>query len=137
MTESKGSIRCTLCAFEVSKEEADEKNLSACPNCGTTGVPCDPANDVEVKLNWQELSVLSIWAERWALQGDGKREEGDTSPSMAALVYAIVERLERQHPEQAKEVPLTLAGQLGQVRDRYRNMKTNFPGIEGATDDDS
>ena len=60
-----------------------------------------------VKINWHELRILTIWAENWASRC---KEDNATMP---VTVEAIARRLEKQYP---KKTPLTLAGEVGQLR---------------------
>lgn len=92
---------CVNCGHRVESFDG----LSACPKCGSTGVPCPDDSQVTVSVNWQELRVLGIWAENY------QRTLKDGGP-----VYAIAKRLEAQHPTRA---PLTLAGELGQLAKEY------------------
>lgn len=100
MTDPK-QVRCTDCA--VTFDYAKLVGTTCCPNCGSTSVPCDPAKDVTVKLNWHELRILCIWAENYG-----------RSIGTPGTVYSIAGRLEEQ--ARAKDFPaLTLAGELGEI----------------------
>ena len=105
---------CTLCGVDIESF----KYLTECPNCGTTGQPCGVENQVNVSINWHELRILCIWAERLGLQ---------CKPPSAGTVYAIAERLMKQFPER---IPLTLAGEIGELKDAGYKVETNIPGIE-------
>jgi len=69
-----------------------------------------PKDDVTIKINWHELRILGMWAERWAAQ----------EPGTAKTVNAITLALEEQFPSR---LPLTLARELG-------DMKEHFPDRE-------
>lgn len=116
---------CTDCGVSVASFDG----LSQCPNCGSKGLPCDHASDVLVRLNWHELRLLIMWAERWALM-----PRANENP-FGQTVYSIAERIAEQYPEKAKDCPLTLAGEIGQVRDAGYKIQTNFPGVEGVSID--
>lgn len=103
---------CTLCGVDI----LSFKYLSDCPNCGTTNQPCGIENQVNVSINWHELRVLCMWAERWAAE-----------KKLGNVVYSIAERLAKQFPERT---PLTIAGEIGQLKDAGHKVETNFPGIE-------
>lgn len=106
---------CIDCGLRIESFDG----LSACPNCKSDSKPCGDANQVSVSINWQELRVLAIWAERWAHEKLGG----------AGLVYAIALRLQKQHPGR---IPLTLAGEIDQLKDQFGhgNVETNIPGVE-------
>lgn len=117
------AARCTLCDYEVSQEVLD-KGLNCCPGCGATGIPCDPANDVHIKINWHELRILGIWAENWArrhLEETGYDYEG------LKVVHAIARRIQAQHPD---GTPLTLAGKIREIRQTGYSVETNFDARE-------
>ena len=70
------TIRCVICGKEFSDDELPESTCE-CPNCGTKSLPCLIVDDVNIKINWHELRILTIWAENWARQIDRteKKEE--------------------------------------------------------------
>lgn len=111
--------RCILCGMEVQ----DCTGLEACPNCNSKSRPLDPKDDVSVNINWHELRVLAMWSERWAI---GAVEKDPSSMSGRGLIYAIVERLQKQHPELS---PLTLAGEIGKLREDGFDIQTTIPGM--------
>jgi hypothetical protein len=102
---------CTLCGARFTAAEID--GHSACPKCGTKGVPCDPNKDMAVVVNWHELRILGIWAENWA-QHCERASPGDPGNATVTTVHAITRRLQRQHPD---ETPLTLSGEIMQIKD--------------------
>lgn len=97
------TVRCTACAAEFTHEELE--NVSACPTCGTDGVPSLIADDVTVRINWHELRILGIWASNYA---GGK----DIPEKLRRTLLAILDRLEAQHPG---KTPLTLSRELRQL----------------------
>lgn len=92
---------CSLCGYRVE----DFRGLKGCPSCGATSVPCSDDDQVTVSVNWHELRVLCIWAERWA--------HHSAEQSALDSVYAIAMRLRRQHPDRGG---LTLADEFGALR---------------------
>ena len=98
------AARCTDCEGEFTEEQI--AGASSCPGCGSVCIPCDPANDVQVTINWHELRILGVWAENWALK------HRDSDPRMCATIKTIARRLERQHP---KRTPLTLTGEIAEI----------------------
>jgi DNA-directed RNA polymerase subunit RPC12/RpoP len=96
--------RCTVCTAEFT--EAQLASATSCPACGTKSIPCDPANDVSVSINWHELRILGCWAEFWA------HHNHDHDPGMETVLAAIVKRLESQHPTRTR---LTLSGEIREI----------------------
>jgi len=116
----RGEGFCTLCGIEIPSF----KGLAACPNCGTTGLPCAHANDLTIAINQHELAVLCIWAERWGMMLAQAKEGGP------GIVYAIVQRLKRRNPQLA-EKHLTLVDEIEGLRNAGHKVQTNIPGMEG------
>lgn len=90
-----------------------------CPMCdaGENWLYFDQ-NQVNVSINWFELQILCIWAERWAHEKLGG----------AGTIYSIAERIGKQTPGRDSRT-LTLAGQINQVKDEYGDVDTNIPGV--------
>jgi hypothetical protein len=110
--------RCTICDHEVESTEG----LTGCPKCGTKSLPCSPKEDVTVKVNWHELTVLCNWAMFWANQHEATSQP---ETSMQQTIYSIVRRLETQHPEIRK--PLTLGGEIRQLKAEGLEIESNVP----------
>lgn len=104
------TIRCTQCSSEFNEEQTQD--VDCCPSCGSTGVPCDTADDVVLNINWHELRILTIWASNFAQSG--------VSDDAKKTLMAIIRRLEKQYPEQA---PLTLMGELKQLQETYPSLE--------------
>lgn len=102
------TIRCTRCYSEFTDEEI--KDVTCCPNCGSTGSPCDIKHDVNIKINWHELQILCNWATFWSNQKDFKEDSKKT-------LKEIIKRLEDQNPGGLG--PLTLAGEVRELQDKY------------------
>lgn len=103
--------RCVLCSSEFTNSQL--RGASACPKCGSEGLPMSPTQDVEVKINWHELRILTMWAEHWA---NHIKELPDAKGNPIQTVFAIAKRLQDQHPF---KVPLTLSGELEQLKQEY------------------
>lgn len=108
---------CTHCNYQIESFEG----LTCCPSCQTTSIPCDYKNQVYASINWHELRILVIWAENYA--------RGVSDPSVAddmvKTVHTIARRIEDQHPDRALKLPLSLAGELRQVKDEFPSATTN------------
>lgn len=63
--KKKNDLRCAVCTAEYDSK-LFRHPLDACPNCGTKIPPLKTNQDVAVKLNWQDLRVLAIYAKRWS-----------------------------------------------------------------------
>jgi hypothetical protein len=107
---------CTLCSHRIKSFE----KLTKCPNCGTTGVPCDDANTLDnLTINTHELRLLCIWAENYAHSITGKEgindRDKEVSKTAPDVVYAIARRLKANNPRLASEV-LTMADEFRAIK---------------------
>jgi len=104
------TIRCTTCRAEFSDEET--VGVGSCPSCGSHGIPMLIAQDIEIRINWHELRILGMWASNYAIEHLGTKEYQDSRRALASILHSIA----MQHPELAASAPLTLAGEIGNVR---------------------
>ena len=108
---------CTTCGYRVPKAEVTD-DLVGCPKCGTKSIPCDPAKDFLIEVNWHELRILGIWAMNWAQSIKNEPDSDDPyeprGTSAVASCRGILSRLERQAPD---ESPLTMGGEMRQLRE--------------------
>lgn len=122
MNDEKEVIRCIVCRTEFQQDQL--KGLKACPICETKSIPMSLKQDVEIKINWHELHLLCVWAENWAR---AMKNGGD--PTGFTSLYSIVKELQDQYPDMQ---PLTLSGELKQLRERGIELQTSFDVEEGA-----
>lgn len=109
--------RCIQCNAEFT--EAQTAGHDGCPACGNEGLPSSPEQDVTVKINWHELRIICIWAENYANSIAGQKDvKGDPVKS----VWAIASRLQEQYPS---FVPLTLSGEIGQLREQFKDIEVH------------
>lgn len=117
MVDRKETTWCTLCGARFADDEI--QGATACPKCGDKGIPCDPNNDVSIRVNWHELRILGIWAEFWAQDCKKKQVE---NPARVEVVHAITRRLQRQFPD---KTPLTLSGEIMQIKDHGMGIESH------------
>lgn len=119
-----GAAFCLACGYEATQVEID-KGIQACPGCGSQGIPGFRKDDVTIKINWQELRILIMWAEFWTdskINPDAQTEqEFAEAKAMKRLIYTITDRIHQQHL--GKDSPLTFQGELSQVREHYPDME--------------
>lgn len=115
------NIMCVDCGVVVE----ESSDLTCCPNCGSKGVPA-LAEFLDIKITWQELRIICMWASNWAME---KCPECSQS-----TVHSIIERIGAQHAERAEKSPLTMLGELGQIRDAGFKFDTNIPGADSLED---
>lgn len=56
-------IRCAICNTEFSKKET--RDAKACPKCGSKSSVLYIEQDVDLKINWSELKILTTAANSW------------------------------------------------------------------------
>lgn len=83
-------IRCLNCSSEFTYAETE--GVNRCPKCATTTLPGIIKYDVDLKINWQELRILVMWASNYA-----KTLGTDAQFTMAC----IADRLRKLRPEPA------------------------------------
>lgn len=110
MMDEEKTIRCMKCYEEFSDKETE--GADCCPKCGNKGVPMAISQDVEVKINWHELRILTIWAENWA-EAKCEQDSRDT-------LHAILDRLEKYRPKGG--AALTLAREVQDLQEVYPEM---------------
>ena len=111
--------RCLICNEEFSEQELE--GFDRCPQCGCTGIPASPKEDVTIKINWHELRILTIWAENWA-----NKIDKDCESKPALTIVCIARRIQKQHPD---KTPLTLAGEIEELKKdgTLKNIESNIP----------
>lgn len=115
---------CTNCGVRLRQ---DEIKGWGCPKCGCEGIPCDPAKDVMVEVNWHELHILCCWAEFWSQHSAARPGADDSAAGMAKTVYAIARRLEHQWPDMGA---LTLGGEIAALPDQLAEKGLGVTTVE-------
>lgn len=98
-------ILCVECRSTFSDEEIE--GHTSCPHCGSTGIPADLNDMVEIKITAHELRILTIWASNYAYSI--KR----SSPSAVEVVEGICKGLKGQTPN----THLSLLSELQEAAD--------------------
>lgn len=117
------TIRCTKCSTEYSDYEVE--GAKRCIECGDIGIPMAISEDVNIKINWHELRILTIWAENWARQCDKNSKEENEESQLLLTIMCVAQRLQKQFPD---KTPLTLFGEIRELRKEYK--------LESDLDDD-
>lgn len=92
------------------------EGAKGCPQCGDTGIPSDPAKDINIVINMHELRILSLWAERWAKH----IEKG--APAAPRQVRGIQHRLVRTNPS-LKGVALSIWDEISELREKFGKVE--------------
>lgn len=103
---------CTHCRKYFTEEEI--KNATACPSCGTTGVPADPREKSTATLTNHEWRLLCIWASNYADHIKGQ------SADAPKVIEGIVNEIRKQNPVIP---PLTIMEEFAQVKRKYPGSK--------------
>ncbi len=128
MNKSIYAARCVRCNESFTAEQI--QGVSACPGCGSKGVPMNPANDVIVRINVHELRILGIWAENHAVTCDNLQLDNAYHESMKETVAAITGRLRTQLSNMGCDMPLTLSAEFKQVEKAYPGAQLFIDGRE-------
>lgn len=122
--EEDGSGFCVECGFKV----LSFKNLNCCPQCGTQGIPCNDEDQVMVSVNWHELRILCLWAERWAQWMEEHPTPSEYKTGKPSdVIYSIADRIEAQIEG---KTPLTLAHEIAKLPEELKKAGVNFGDME-------
>lgn len=104
-------ILCVECRKTFTDEET--ATVTACPACGTTGLPALISDSLDIKITRHELRILLMWASNYA------HDIEKSSPTLSAIkcVEGIAKGIREQHPEAD---PLTLSEELQVVADTFQ-----------------
>lgn len=90
-----------VCQSEFSKEELAGYLLPKCPKCLTSIKPMNIANDGYIKMNWEEIRLLAIYAQRWV----GKFDAGNTgNKEYITAVQNIINKIQLYQPKTSKSL---------------------------------
>lgn len=124
--------RCTLCGDEFTENEMDNK--TSCPSCGTKSLPCLISDDVNIKINWHELRILTMWSENWAKHIDELSERENKESNFLLSIMCIAERLQKQFPDKTK---LTLFSEIRELKEELKKENGAKGTVISDLDDDS
>jgi hypothetical protein len=94
--QPKKDIRCAVCRAEFVSSLLKENQTKECPVCKTLIPPLKIADDGYVMLNWQDIRVLAIYAQRWAGRFD-MTSKGNVDSIQ--VLKGIVEHLKIYQPK--------------------------------------
>ena len=97
--QGKNDTRCPVCLAEFNREAVRVAGYKDCPHCHTVIPPMQIRDDGYVKMNWQDIRVLAIYAQRWAIRLDTTKK--GNMHAMQALSN-ILGHLERYRPKDGK-----------------------------------
>ncbi len=106
--------RCSRCEAEFT--EAEIKDATGCPKCGTTSLPHDTDNDVTVVINTSELRILGIWAENYAVSVDNQHLDDAHREPLKDAMTRILAKLHKQLIALGKDVPLSMSDEMAEIR---------------------
>ncbi len=83
--QTKNEVRCAVCLKEFLLKKTKE-----CPNCKTEIHPLLIKEDGYIKINWQDMRVLSTYAVRWATCFDlTKKGNADAAKALSNILVNI------------------------------------------------
>ncbi len=115
-------IQCIKCDSLFTDEEIEGHN--SCPNCKTKNIPLDLNNNVNIKINIQELRILCMWAENYAVTVDNKNLDDAYHESLVGTVDKIASKINKQLISINKGTSLTMTDEIKEVQKIY--PKTDF-----------
>ena len=100
--KGKNDLRCPVCLLEWNLAAMQAAGVIGCPSCHTKIQPLKISEDGYIKINWQDLRVLAIYAQRWSITFD--LQNGGNRDALRAL-QNILNNLRNYQPRNAQ--PLT------------------------------
>lgn len=83
-------LRCQVCLQEYDRKH--QRKLGVCPFCGTHLAAMLTADDGYIRINWQQLRVLAIYAKRWTAHFDlGKRGNKDAVQALENILHHLTQ----------------------------------------------
>ena len=98
---NKNDIRCMVCRSEFVEDVLKQNKEQTCPICKTSIKPMRIQNDGFIKVNWEEIRLVSIYAQRWAEKFD------KTNPANMEYLRAlrnIIDRIQLYIPRGARNL---------------------------------
>lgn len=89
-------LRCPVCQATWNQEALMRIGIKGCPHCKTVIEPLLISQDGYIKVNWQDLRVLAIYAWRWTQVFD-TRKKGDVDAIIA--FQNILDALAKYQPK--------------------------------------
>ena len=117
MSKDKIAARCLKCEGEFTEEQIF--GAVCCPSCKSRSIPCDPADDIKIDINFHELSILMNWSYFWAAKADNDKLDDAYWESMKDTVKLIAKRIRKTMPEEFKSKPLYLAEEVEEIQKEY------------------
>lgn len=93
----KSDSRCQVCNAEWNSFALKQSGLRGCPNCKSLLQPMKIEEDGYIHVNWQEVRVLAIYANRWSQIFDLNTKITDEAK---VVLHNILHKLETYRPEQ-------------------------------------
>lgn len=101
--EGNNDTRCPVCSAEWIQSDMMKIGVKGCPHCGTTAQLLNKKHDGYIKINWQDLRVLAIYAERWSSMFDMSIKGNQDA---VKALQKILENLRTYRPKDG--APLTI-----------------------------
>lgn len=104
-----------VCQSEFELAVLKERNEQTCPTCKTRMRPMRIANDGYIKINWEEIRLMAIYAQRWTEKFD-KTNQGNMDYIKA--LNNIVSKIQLYQPKTSmsldpkEEVPKDASGKI-------------------------
>lgn len=94
-------LRCPVCLHEFNGKAMMKLGIKGCPVCKTVLQPLVMRQDGYIRVNWQDMRTLAIYAKRWSKIFD-LRNKGDRDAT-AALKNIFI-KLEKFRPVGAESL---------------------------------
>lgn len=96
--QNNNDIRCSVCRNEFNLYMATKYGVRKCPKCGTEIAPIMIAQDILIKINWQDLRILANYAKRWVYTFDMSKTG---NKDMSLVLENIIQQIGKYRPQSA------------------------------------
>ena len=120
-----GDVRCQACLAEYNFEAVRRLGIAHCPHCRTSLPPMWIREDGYIHVNWQELRVLAIYAQRWGSKFDLSKKGNQDAIRAFGNILRHLERFKPQgaNPLTIKDDPIIEGHVVEQDVGRYDDLQ--------------
>lgn len=91
-------VQCYICSSQWNAEIVLSARVVGCPKCGTQIPPMRLYEFGYVHVNWQDIRVLAIYAQRWVETFRTDREQDKGNREAVITLNKIIEKLYKFKP---------------------------------------
>lgn len=122
---NKNDIRCMVCRGEFILSVLKEKGLQTCPNCNTRIKPMRIVDDGYIKINWEDIRLIAIYAQRWADRFDTKNTSNMEYIKILSNIINIIQKYQPRNNPNSLDHRIPNQTKLQKIISPYYNNADN------------